>query len=456
MVQDADTIAALATAPGPAGVSVLRISGTAAFEIAQRLLPLPTKLALKSANTFFHTLICDPQSGESIDDALVLIFKKPHSYTGEDTIEIQGHGGNVPAQRLLESALLAGARLAEAGEFSKRAFLNGRLDLTQVDAICDLINARTARAAAAAHAQLNGVLGDQINSLYATVTELAAEIEYLLDFEFEILPANFIEDKILSLEQWAQQASQLVDGWHEGRLLRDGALVVICGPPNVGKSSLLNTLLGHQRAIVHDRPGTTRDSLEEGYAIEGMPLRLVDTAGLRISQDAVESQGIQRTRQLMSEADLLISLIDSTVPLTQLAREELATTHHQHILYVLTKCDLPAAPDLALPTHIQPLSISAKTGAGLPELKQKMLQHLQCEREAHRNTFLLSLRHVTELRQALAECRQTVACLQTGEAALVLAANHLRQAAEALGRITGRVYSDDLLDMIFARFCVGK
>jgi tRNA modification GTPase len=464
-----DTIAALATAPGAAGVCVVRVSGPGALALGDRLTPSARPApSRRPAGTFFHAVIAHPLTGERLDDALVLVFRAPRSFTGEDTIEIQGHGGLLPPRRLLEAALAAGARLAEPGEFTRRAFLNGRLDLTQAEALCDFIGAKTERAAQVARAQLDGALGREVGRRYEELTGMCAAIEHLLDFDENEPPPGAAEAYAAALTPLADALRDLAGSWERGHLLRDGALVVICGRPNAGKSSLLNALLGRDRAIVHDAPGTTRDVIEEGYALCGVPLRLMDTAGLRSAADAVEREGVRRAQALIRQADLILYLVDRSAA-SDLSAPSDSETCNPHLfppertLLCLTKCDLPPAPQpahcpLPLPTapaNSSTFLLSTVTGEGLSELKQAIIRSLGLEREPC-GQQVVSLRQAEELREAARQSLAARDALEAGPEGLVLAAGHARHAAEALGRILGRVYSDDLLDAIFRRFCVGK
>ncbi len=449
-------IAAIATAPGAAGVCVVRVSGEGALALGDRLVaPDAQKPSSRPGGSFFHSRIRHPLTGEAVDDAVLLVFRAPHSYTGEETLEIQGHGGSLPARRLLEAVLAAGARLAEPGEFTKRAFLNGRLDLTQAEAVCDFIEAKTERAAHVARAQLDGALGRRVGALYERMTGLCAEVEHLLDFDEGELPPSFRAEVAERLAALTADIDALSASWNEGHLLRDGALVVISGRPNAGKSSLLNALLGRDRAIVHDSPGTTRDAIEESLAVGGLPLRLVDTAGLRDTEHAVEQEGIARARRLMSQADLNLHLIDPSVPTDEDVRRELEGLETARTVIGLTKCDLPARGRAGAPEGWTCVRVSARTGEGLEALRAALLEKLGGDREPQSQP-VVAVRHVAELRQASQHARAAAEALAEGPEALVIAANLLRDAAEALGRIVGRVYSDDLLEAIFSRFCVGK
>ncbi len=454
---DAETIAALATAGGPAGVAVVRISGAAARAVAARVVRLPADFPWEDAvGRWRHVRVLHPASGEALDDAVMLVFGAPRSYTGEDVVELQGHGGALPARRLLEAVLAGGARLAQPGEFTRRAFLNGRLDLTQAEAVLDLVQARSDRAAQAARAQLDGVLGGVIDELYGRLLEVCADVEALLDFDEEEAPAGCAAQGAARLELLAARLRALLATWHAGHLLRDGALVVISGRPNVGKSSLLNALLGCARAIVAATPGTTRDSIEEGMTLAGVPLRLVDTAGLRATECAIEAEGVARADALVAQADLNLHLLDISRPLADEDRALLARLPPARTLLALNKCDLPRRLARGEPPGWRSVAISARAGTGLDELRAALVEMLGLNASTPMGAEV-SARHRQELLAAdaaLEAGRRLL--LEGGGEELVLAAEQLRAAALALGRITGRVYSDDLLDAIFSRFCVGK
>lgn len=446
-----DTIAALATASGPAGVCVVRISGPDALQIADRLTPLTShKPSKRAGGTFFYADIVHPQTHEKIDDALILVFQAPRSFTGEEIVEIQGHGGSLPAQRLLDAVLAAGARMAEPGEFSKRAFLNGRMDLTQAEAICDYIQSKSERMAHVARAQLDGQLGSRVTALYEAMMAHCADIEHQLDFDEGDLSETFLSGTTQALQQTMIPLAQMIQSWnHHGCMLRDGALVVLSGKPNAGKSSLLNALLGRNRAIVHHVPGTTRDVIEETWLVESIPLRLVDTAGLRIATDDVEQEGIARTRELMKQADVNLHLVDAITATDEAwsyVPEDLRS------ICVFTKSDLLLSTG-TVPRFADAVLVSAKTGHGLDLLAQAILNKLGVV-NASAGVEIINQRHVQELRVAYSAAEKAHTLLIQRN--LVIAANELRVAAEALGRIVGRIYTDDLLDTIFSRFCVGK
>ncbi len=450
-------IAAVATAPGAAGVCVVRVSGAGALAVGDRLIPENVrKPSIRAAGTFFHTAVIDPATRERVDDAVMLVYRAPHSYTGENTLEIQGHGGIVSSRRLLEAVLAAGARLAAPGEFTRRAFLNGRIDLTQAEAVCDLIMAKTDRAALAAVMQLEGILGRNVGASYAVLLEICAEVEHLLDFDEGELPCAFAERVAGQLADVLSDMERLAGTWHEGQLLREGALVVISGRPNAGKSSLLNALLGHERAIVHDQPGTTRDVIEEFYALNGVPLRLVDTAGLRDSANAVEREGVGRARVLIERSDLNIHVVDGSAAAGHHeAFAELAALPLHKTVLAISKTDLPQFAPPPIFEGLISVRVSAKSGAGLEALKAALSRLLELN-DTDDSRAAVSQRHVDALREGIMQARDAAALLSAPAPDLAVVACCLRAAAEALGRIIGRVYTDDLLDAVFSRFCVGK
>jgi len=458
-----DTIAAIATAEGPAGVAVVRISGTEAWPVAERVVRCQgRRLTARPAGHFFHAQVAQSQDGKIVDDGIVLLFRAPASFTGEDVVEIQGHGGQTASRAVLRAVLTAGARLAGPGEFTRRAFLNGRMDLTQAEAVMDLVHARSERAAQAARAQLAGCLGKEIEAFYAEATALCADVAAQLDFEADELPARVHGEVNARLDQVRGKVAHLLATSREGHLLRDGALVVIGGCPNTGKSSLLNALLGTKRAIVNATAGTTRDTIEECLVLDGIALRLMDTAGLRETTSPVEQEGVARAQQVLQQADLIVYMIDVSRPLDTQSSAFLSNTIKT--LVVLNKMDLPplvheseitkAWTEKGFPSPVV-LRLSLLTGAGLTELKTALVEQLGVERQAPVQPTITE-RHRAELvlaDQALVRGR---VLLCDDDTKLVLAANELRQAAEALGRIIGRDYTNDLLDRIFSTFCVGK
>jgi tRNA modification GTPase len=456
------TIAALATATGPAGVAVVRISGPEAFAVADRVARCAGRPpSQRPAGTFFHATFADGAAGEALDDGIVLIFRAPRSYTGEDTVELQGHGGALVARQVLQAVFHAGAQPAGPGEFTRRAFLNGRLDLTQAEAVLDVIQAQTARAARAAREQAAGGLRRRVEALYGRLTAVCADLETLLDFEEGEISPPFLDAARLELGAIITEGQTLLATWGEGHVLRDGALTVITGRVNAGKSSLLNALLGRPRAIVSESPGTTRDTIEEGYALNGIPLRLADTAGIRDAACAVEREGIARARELTEAADWVIYVVDGTAPPGAADREAIAALPVERMIVAVNKADRPdcagnaaLAAALNLPAAVAMPRCSALTPDGVRPVVEALQAKLEASAGSH-EAVAISQRHAVELSTANAAIRRATGLLKHPDE-LVLAAIPLREAAEALGRITGKMFSDDLLDTVFSRFCVGK
>ncbi len=444
-----DTIAAIATPPGRGGVGIVRLSGPLSAAIADAVcgdLPAPRRAALRR----FHA-----GDGQILDEGIALYFPAPHSFTGEDVLELHGHGGPVVMDLLLARVLELGARPARPGEFSERAFLNDKLDLAQAEAIADLIASTTAEAARAAVRSLEGEFSRCIRELVEALIELRIYVEAAIDFpeeEIDFLADNLIAEQLSALRE---QLSALQAMAGQGRLLRDGMTVVIAGRPNAGKSSLLNHLAGREAAIVTDIPGTTRDVLREQIAIDGMPLHIIDTAGLRDSEDVVEREGVRRAWAEMATADRILLLVDDRQGLTaedQALRSRLPAETGVTVIY--NKIDLTDREPMLRPTDWgHELWLSAKTGAGLGLLHE----HLKDCMGYHggEGTLMARRRHLEALERAaaaLALADEQLTVFRAGE----LAAEELRQAQNALGEITGEFTSEDLLGRIFSGFCIGK
>ena len=441
-----DTIAAIATAPGRGGVAIVRVSGPEAFAIAERV----TGRAVAPARVQFARLrglkssVSHPapedgrqKTEDVIDEGILLAFESPHSYTGEDVVEFQCHGGSVTPRRVLEACLAAGARLARRGEFTERAFLNGKLDYDQAESVLDLVDAKTSRAADAALEGLSGRRRRALRTLYETALDLSARLEHALDIDEGELPDDFLPTVMSSVFRLKSSLCEAVRRSAEGRLLKSGALVVLAGPPNAGKSSLMNALLETNRAIVSDVPGTTRDSIEEWVDLAGWPIRLTDTAGLRETKDEVEGEGVRRAEELLSKADLVLWLGDPS------SVSRLSSS----VLPLHPKCDLGRG---------EGLNVSARTGEGLEELKRAIVAKLE-EKVGRTDSGEAPEGDVVALQEALALLgggRETRDMRREEE--LVLLANSVRAAAERLGTAVGATYSADMLDNLFSRFCVGK
>ncbi len=446
-----DTIAAVATAPGIGGVGVVRISGPRVPAIARELLgALPAPRHARFAR--FRDA-----DGTALDEGLTLYFPAPHSFTGEHVLELHGHGGPVVLDLLLQRTLALGARPARPGEFSERAFLNGKLDLAQVEAVADLIESASAQAARAALNSLQGVFSRRVHAIVEQLIALRMHIEAALDFPEEEI--DFLADRTLHerAAQLRQALEQLQADSRQGQLLHDGMTVVLAGRPNAGKSSLLNLLAQRDSAIVSPIPGTTRDVLRERIQIDGLPLHVLDTAGLRASADEIETEGVKRARDAMQRADRVLLLIDDAADAAAAVSALLAELPAGvQVTLVRNKIDVSGrAPGLVEQgTHgIAEVALSARTGAGLDALHAH-LKACTGYQAAGEGAFSARRRHLDALARALAELGNTHAELAAGRGEL--AAEALRQAQQALGEITGEFTSDDLLGRIFASFCIGK
>ena len=441
-----DTIAAVATAQGRGGVAIVRVSGPDAFVVAERLTgrrPQPRAVAFAEVR--------DPRAATRIlDTAVVIAFKSPHSYTGEDVVEFQCHGGAVAPRRVLEACFAAGARLARRGEFTERAFLNGKLTYEQAEGVLDLVNAKTDRAADAALAGLAGARRAEMRAIYEELLALSSTVEHALDVSEEELPDGFTENLLAGVASVDARLECARRRLREGKILREGALVVIAGAPNAGKSSLMNALLGERRAIVSDVPGTTRDSIEEWLDVGGWPVRLVDTAGLRETDDAIEGEGVERARELVARADVVVRLTPAGEPFD--SRLSAVGSRGPSVIDVLSKCDLSSDLQPSTFNLSSPIPVSSKTGEGLDALRGAIAAELARRADEGRADSAGEGFSGGDA-AALARAR---AALAAPSRDLVLLANALRGAAGALGEATGAEYSADLLDALFSRFCVGK
>ena len=451
-----DTIAAIATPSGTGGIAVIRISGTRAIPIAEAVFRKSgtqrQTLSEAASHTVHHGHI--ERDGVRIDEVLVTLLRAPRTFTREETVEISCHGGRVVTRQVLEALLAAGARLAEPGEFTLRAFLNGRLDLTQAEAVADLIHARTTLAAQAAVQQMGGRLSERLQGIRDDLLNLLAHVEAHIDFPEEDIAPDSRDRMLLRLDTARSSIRRLRLTATEGRILREGVRVAIVGRPNAGKSSLLNLLLGSDRAIVSAIPGTTRDTVEECATVRGLPLVFVDTAGLRETQDPVEAEGIRRSLRAANEADLILHVLDGTQPPGS-ALEELGEALSQKPkIRIRNKADLPTVWDAS--TLRESVALSATTGAGLEDLKAAMDARLGTQDlSADHWNLTVNARQSTALEQAEASLTRTYDTLSRGDS-LELVALDLRATLGALGEITGHVTTDALLDAIFSQFCLGK
>jgi tRNA modification GTPase len=461
-----DTIVAIATPPGRGGIGVVRLAGPRAVEIAGALGDRDAPLAPRHA-TFTRLLTPSSGNGNShaLDHVVMTWFVAPHSYTGDDVVEISGHGSPLLLTQVVELAIARGARLAEPGEFTLRAYLNGRIDLAQAEAVADLVNAVTPLQARSAMDQLEGTLTGVIRRIDASLFDLAARLEASLDFPEEGFHFITCEETVSALAAVRADLDRLAEEGRTGRVIREGRLIVISGPPNAGKSSLFNALLGADRAIVTDVPGTTRDVLSERVDIGGVPVTLVDTAGLREASDAIEAEGVRRARAAQDVAAMTVLVIDRSAPLPD-NLDELMVQPGASPVVVVNKIDLPpawgvedickGARQKAEGTN-QPrvVEISAVTGSGLDELRHRLAAVLTDREELRDPPAISNVRHlalVDEAREALARGEQSLAAGATEELVLT----ELAAARRALEEITGRRTADDVLAHIFSTFCVGK
>lgn len=440
-----DTIAAIATAAGAGGVGVVRVSGVRAREIASILCGRRLK------PRFAHYARFHDAHGETLDDGIVLYFRAPASYTGEDVVELQAHGSPAVLRALLDRCCALGARMARPGEFSERAFLNGKLDLAQAEAVADLIAAGDARAARAARRSLDGVFSRRVDALADALLGLRVHVEATIDFVDEPLDTLGGAQLRAGLTQAAVDLDALLAEAERGQKLRDGLHAVIVGPPNAGKSSLLNALAGSERAIVSDIAGTTRDLLRETVRVDGVELTLVDTAGLRAGGDAIEREGMRRAESELTRADLAIVVLDARDVAAGRDAVAGAISGVPQRLWVMNKADLLSDAPLNAEDAVW---VSARTGAGLDALHARLRALAGLDAEGTEGAFSARGRQVDALRRARHEL--VVARQQLEGDMLDLAAESLRAAHDSLGEITGRVAPDDLLGHIFSRFCIGK
>jgi tRNA modification GTPase len=479
-----DTIAAIATPLGEGGLAVVRISGPQALAVAdQSFLPVG-KNSTKPSAAASHTILYGQmvRRGKPIDEVLLAVLRAPRTYTREDTVEITCHGGLLPAKLVLDTLLENGARPAEPGEFTRRAFLNGRLDLAQAEAVADLIQARTELALAAANEQLAGKLSQRINELRDELVKTLAHVEAHIDFPDDDIAPDTMDQLLKRLEAGVKFMDELLRTANEGQILRRGIRAAIVGRPNVGKSSLLNQLLGHDRAIVSPIPGTTRDTIEETANIRGLPVVFVDTAGLREARDAIEQEGIRRSHETLARAEFILHVLDASEPLMETDEKCLADFAGKKRILVRNKMDLPQrlilkdifnkplAPSLSPPggervtgrtgegEYSSPaiVDVCCLSGQGMEALKDAIKELVWSgEIRAEMLQVMINSRHQDALNRARAATQRTIDALRGG-ATLELVALDLRIAVNAVGEIVGKTATEDLLDSIFSQFCIGK
>ena len=460
---DNDTIAAIATPPGEGGIGIVRISGENAGFVADKFFKAEKKdfsvMNFKTHQAVYGKIIDD--KGSIIDEALCIAMWAPNSYTKENVVEIQSHGGSLVVHRILELAINHGARMAQPGEFTKRAFFNGRLDLSQAQSVMDIIQARTDASLRMAAGHLQGAFSEEIQSMRHCILEIIAHLEASIDFpedDIEDVAKQEAEEKISGIKN---RISEILKTFHTGRILREGLMTTIIGKPNVGKSSLLNALLREERAIVTDIPGTTRDSLEEYANIGGVPLRIIDTAGIRETHDKVEQIGVEKSVAYLQRADLILALFDASRPLSQEDRDIIAMLKDKKGIVLLTKKDLPTEMDIEdlqnqLQGEFKYICISTINKDGLKDLEDEIVNRVYSGNAGQaEGCFVNNLRQAEALKAAeehLEECLNTIR-MGMAEDFIVI---DVRSAWEKLGEITGDTVDEDIIDQIFSQFCIGK
>ncbi|MEX5286115.1 tRNA uridine-5-carboxymethylaminomethyl(34) synthesis GTPase MnmE [Selenomonas sputigena] len=456
-----ETISAIATAAGEGGIGIVRLSGTGAIRTASRMFRAASGKSLEEAGKrgFFYGNIVR-EDGRTVDEAICLVMRSPHSYTKEDVVELQCHGGMMPLRETLALTYRHGARPAERGEFTKRAFLNGRLDLVEAQAVMNIVKARTEAALEMAAGHLAGHLSSRIQSMRGDLLALIAHLEALIDFPEEGVEDVVMEDVRERIKKVQEAISAMIGTAHTGRILSDGLETAIVGKPNVGKSSLLNALLREERAIVTDIPGTTRDSIEEYVNIGGVPLRIIDTAGIRATDDAVERIGVEKARTYVENAALILALFDGSLPLEAEDEDILCLLEGKEAFLLVTKSDLPRRLDLEglrerFPGRLV-LEITTKEETGLAPLRDALVRHVYGGSDTKvSENFIDDLRTKDILEKVEACLLEALHSLESGMGVDFISID-LRVAWEKLGEITGDTINDDIMNEIFSRFCVGK
>ena len=454
-----DTIAAIATAMTSSGIGIIRISGGQAFEVIEKIFKKKNggKIDLSRSHTVQYGYICDQD--EVIDEVLVLIMKGPHSYTAEDTVEVDCHGGVLMMKKILETVIQYGARPAEPGEFTKRAFLNGRIDLSQAEAVIDVINAQNEYALKSSVSQLKGKMSEKLKALREKIIYEIAYIESALDDPEHISLDGYGEELAKKLEPMVKELERLIASADNGKVMSEGVKTVILGKPNAGKSSLMNVLVGEERAIVTDIAGTTRDTLEEHIRLRGISLNVVDTAGIRDTEDVVEKIGVTKARTAAEDADLIIYVVDASVPLDENDRDIIEMIRNRKAVVLLNKTDLEqvvSVEELEKQTGHQVIPVSAKEETGIEELEkeiQSMFYHGDID--FNDEVYVTNIRHKTALTESLSSLKLVQKSIVDGMPEDFYSID-LMNAYEQLGTIIGEAVEDDLVNEIFSKFCMGK
>ena len=454
-----DTIAAIATAMTSSGIGIIRISGGQAFEVIEKIFKKKNggKIDLSRSHTVQYGYICDQD--EVIDEVLVLIMKGPHSYTAEDTVEIDCHGGVLMMKKILETVIQYGARPAEPGEFTKRAFLNGRIDLSQAEAVIDVINAQNEYALKSSVSQLKGKMSEKVKALREKIIYEIAYIESALDDPEHISLDGYGEELAKKLEPMVKELERLIASADNGKVMSEGVKTVILGKPNAGKSSLMNVLVGEERAIVTDIAGTTRDTLEEHIRLRGISLNVVDTAGIRDTEDVVEKIGVTKARTAAEDADLIIYVVDASVPLDENDRDIIEMIRNRKAVVLLNKTDLEqvvSVEELEKQTGHRVIPVSAKEEIGIEELEKEIQSMFyQGDIDFNDEVYVTNIRHKTALTESLSSLKLVQKSIEDGMPEDFYSID-LMNAYEQLGTIIGEAVEDDLVNEIFSKFCMGK
>ncbi len=461
---DHDTIAAISTPLGEGGIGIVRLSGNDSIEIVDKIFYSPKNRRIKELQSYKITYgyIIDPVTGEKVDEVIVTIMKSPHSYTREDVVEINCHGGMIPLRKTLEIVLKQGARLAEPGEFTKRAFINGRIDLSQAEAVLDLIRSKTEESSRIALEQLQGGLSEKIVALRDKLTEICAHVEAYIDFPEDEIEIKSDRNLLEEIENIGTELKALLKTYDEARFFREGLSIAIVGRPNVGKSSLLNALLKRNRAIVTEIPGTTRDIIEEYLNIRGLPIRIMDTAGIRNVENIAEKEGVKRSFESIENADLIIAIFDRSEPHYREDIEVIEKIKNKNIIVIFNKCDLPLVINKQfilsqlMPHTTKFLDISALRGDGIEELKDMIFEScLKDWKEGREGVVISNLRHKLAIEKAYESIERSIQAV-IESLPLEILALEIRDAMDRLGEIVGIVTTDDILNKIFSEFCIGK
>ncbi len=461
MTTQTDTIAAIATAPGIGGIGIIRISGSQAADILHRLFkPHRSNASFQSHKLYYGTVV--DRTGVVLDEVMAVIMRAPHTYTREDVVELQSHGSYLVLEAILSEVLAAGARAAEPGEFTKRAYLTGRIDLTRAEAVIDLLQAQTSSGAHLAVEQMQGALYERVAAIRDTLVDILAVVEVAIDFPDDAVEIINPEQLLAKIEKQVERPLlRLLAQADQGKVIREGVSVVIAGRPNVGKSSLLNGLLQEERALVTEIPGTTRDTIEELISVRGIPVHLVDTAGIRQHDDVVEQLGIERARQKLQQADLVLFVVNAAEPLTGLDRELYQSLQDSKRIVVLNKLDIAGQEQVdsvrqEFSEDVQ-VQIAARQRKGFDKLLETIYQQIMGKQEGidEQLSCAPNLRHKVILKKTLAACRELHNTVELGMPADLLAVD-LQSALDYLGDIVGLTTPDDVLDALFSRFCIGK